>query len=246
MARPLPSLALLLSFALYGQALPPLFEVASVKLTPISQFEDASGITTRHGRLTAHNVTLKRCIMGAFSVGHNQVSGGPPWLDTDRFEIEAKAHQPIEDDAVFMTMLQSLLADRFRLAVHHESKTLQAYVLDVAKPGPKLEKTDNGLGNTNSSRGRLDAQGITMDRLADTLSRQMDLPVVNRTGLTGVFNLKLEWSRENPGAAGTPKGDPDRPSIFTAIQEQLGLRLHSQKTEIETIVIEHAERPDAN
>jgi uncharacterized protein (TIGR03435 family) len=121
-------------------------------------------------------------------------------------------------------------------------------VLEVAKNGPKLEKAEGGESTTNSGRGLLDARNTTMDRFAEVLSRQMDLPVVNRTGLEGVFNLKLEWTPESakqikPGADGAAM---EGPSIFTAIQQQLGLRLRSQKTPVEILVIDHAEKPSEN
>jgi uncharacterized protein (TIGR03435 family) len=118
---------------------------------------------------------------------------------------------------------------------------MAAYVLETAKNGPKLEKAKDEEGTTNSGRGRLDARNSTMVHLAEVLSRQMDLPVVNRTGLEGGFNLKLEWTPESA------KPSPDAgPSIFTALQEQLGLRLRTQKVPVEVFVIDHAERPVAN
>lgn len=220
------------------------FEVASVKPAGADQLTGSSGITASHGRVTANNVTLKRCIMGAWGLGPNQISGGPAWLDSDRFEIAARAGQPVEDEVVLNTMLRNLLAERFKLVVHRETRTVQALVLEVAKPGPKLEKTEAGEASTNSSRGRIDARKATMDRFADVLSRQMDLPVINQTGLEGVFNLKLEWTPESLKPAGS--GTAEEPSIFTAIQQQLGLRLRSQKTPVEMLVIDHAEKPSEN
>ena len=198
-----------------------------------------SGGKTGKGRVTMTNVTLKRCVMGAWGLGPNQISGGPPWLDTERFEIVAKAEKPVDDDGILMGMLQTLLAERFKLAVHHETRTVEAFALETAKGRPKLEKAGNGESTTSNGRGLIDARAITMDRFAEVLSRQMDLPVVNHTGLQGSFNLKLEWNREN--------SRPELgPSIFTAIQEQLGMRLRSQKTPIDVLVIDHAEKPTEN
>jgi uncharacterized protein (TIGR03435 family) len=228
------------------------FEVASVKPAGAGQANGSSGmssgVTTGHGRLTANNVTLKRCIMGAWGVGPNQISGGPAWLDSDRFEIAAKAGQPVDDEVILNSMLRNLLAERFKLAVHRENRTVEALVLEVAKNGPKLEKTDAGEAATNSSRGRIDARKATMDHFADVLSRQMDLPVINRTGLEGAFNLKLEWTPESlkPAGTGTAGAATEQPSIFTAIQQQLGLRLRSEKTPVEILVVDHAERPSEN
>jgi uncharacterized protein (TIGR03435 family) len=229
------------SAAIYGQpASPKRFEVAAVKPSDADP-SSTSGIGTKRGRLNANNVTLKRCIMGAYHMGRNQIIGGPDWLDADRFEIVAKSDQPTDGDAELMAMLQTLMAERFKLALHRETRTMQAYAIEVIKNGPKLEKADGGEGITESGRGRLDARNTTMEHLAEILSRQMDLPVVNRTGLDGVFNLKLQWTPESA------RSSPDAgPSIFTAIQEQLGLRLRAQKAPLEVLVIDHAERPLAN
>ena len=143
-----------------------------------------------------HNRTLKTYIMRAYFVGPNQIVGGPPWLDSDRFDINAKADQPIDDDEALMAMLRTLLAQRCKLVIHHEDKPTNVYVLEVAKSGPKLETAESRDSNstTNSGHGRIEARVISMKRFAEVLSRQMDLPVVDRTGLDGSFNLKLKWS----------------------------------------------------
>ena len=241
MMRVVVGLAIYVSGAAYGQsAVVQRFEVASVKPVSADQLNGNSGGHTSRGRLRMTNVTLKRCIMGAYGIGPNQISGGPEWLDSDHYEIVAKAEQPVGDD-ILMAMLQTLLAERFKLVIHHETKAAPALALEVAKNGPKLEKGEGGESTTHSGRGRIDAKEITMDRFAEVLSRQMDLPVVNRTGLDGAFNLKLEWTLETSKSAAM-----EGPSIFTSIQQQLGLRLRSQKTPIEILVIDHAEKPSEN
>jgi uncharacterized protein (TIGR03435 family) len=195
------------------------------------------------------NVTLKRCIMGAFGIGPNQILGGPGWLDSDRYEIVAKAERPVDDDGVLMAMLQTLLAERFKLAFHRETRTVPAFLLEVAKNGPKLERAEDEESTTHNGRGLIDAKVITMDRFAEVLSRQMDRPVVNHTGLEGSFNLKLEWTPETvkPVTSGTDGAAIESGlSIFTAIQQQLGLRLRSQKAPVEVVVIDHVERPSEN
>jgi uncharacterized protein (TIGR03435 family) len=166
--------------AVYGQSAAARFEVASVRPSHADP-SSSSGIKTGHGRLDAKNVTLKRSIIGAYGVGPNQIFGGPDWLNVDRFEIVG----------VFMGMLQTLLAERFKLAIHRETRTIPALVLEVAKTGTKLEKAEGGEHTTNNSPGRIDAQHTTMDYFAGLLARQMDLPVVDHTGLEGTFNLKL-------------------------------------------------------
>jgi uncharacterized protein (TIGR03435 family) len=223
------------------------FEVASIKPSTADS-SSVSGIKTGKGRIDAHNVTLKRCIMGAYGIGPHQIAGGPDWLDSDRFMILAKAEQPIDDDGVLMGMLQNLLAERFKLVIHRETRTLPAYVLEVAKNGPKLEKAQPGESGTSTSSSNdgivMDVHNADMEHFARVLGRQTDLPVVNRTGLSGIFNLKLRWTPERKSAR--PAGSADEVSLFTALQDQLGLRLRSEKVPIESVVIDRAEKPTEN
>lgn len=190
------------------------FDVASIR--PGRPDQPKGGVTTGKGKLLVENETLKRCLMGAFSLGPNQIVGGPSWLETETFNITAKAEEPVDDDAVILAMLQ-------------------AYVLGVAKKGPKLEKSSGGEYVTLWGRGRISAKASTMSHFAEVLSRQMDFPVVNETGIEGLFDLKIEWTNADAG-----------PSIFTAIQEQLGLRLTSRKTAVDVLVIDHVEKPSEN
>jgi len=249
MIRAAASLVFLLTGMLCAQPAPaPLFEVAAIKSTPPDQWNGSSGGNAGKGKYTMHNRTLKTYIMRAYFVGPNQIVGGPPWLDSDRFDINAKAEQPIDDDEVLMAMLRTLLAERCKLAIHHASKPIEAYVLEVVKSGPKLEKAvDLPSATTNSGHGSIDARVITMKRFAEVLSRQMDLPVVDQTGLEGEFNLKLKWSRESdqPVKHGQLPAMDSGPSVFTAIQ-QLGLRLQARKTPVDVLVIDHVEMPSEN
>jgi uncharacterized protein (TIGR03435 family) len=240
------TLAVFVSGTVYGQPeASRQFEVASIKPSK-AETASSSGINAGHGRIDAANVTLKRCIMGAYGLGPHQVLGGPDWLDSDRFEITAKAEQPV-GVSLLMTMLQALLAERFKLALHHEARPIQAYVLEVKKNGPALEKGDGQGSRTSNGRGDIVATNATMDRFAEILSRQMDLPVVNHTELEGVFNLKLKWTPDNGKPTKVEEGAvPEGPTIYTAIQEQLGLRLRAQKVPVDVIVIDHAEKPSAN
>ncbi len=187
-------------------------------------------------------MTLKRCIIGAFHVGPGQVAGGPGWIDSDRFDIEAKAGAPVDDDTILDAMMQALLQERFHLALHRETRNLQALVLTVGKNGPKIERASGGAAVTDGSHGRLRLENTTMDGLAERLARVTGLPAVNRTGIDGVFNMKLAWTPD--GENRTDPGSP--PSLFTAIQEQLGLRLESKRTPVEVLVVDRAERPGEN
>jgi uncharacterized protein (TIGR03435 family) len=240
MLRPAAGLLCLFG-AVWAQTAPvPRFEVVSVK--PSLAESGNSGITTRRGTLKASNVSLKRCIIGAYGIGPHQVVGGPAWLDSDRFEIDARADKSVNRDDTLMLMLQGVLADRFQLTLHRETRTVSAFLLEVARNGPKLQKTaDDGDSSTNSRHGGLDARNTDMDLFAKVLARNVELPVVNRTGLPGRFDFKLEW---------TPDGDrqkPDSaPSIFTALEEQLGLRLRTAKAPVDVVVIDRAEKPGPN
>jgi len=231
---------LLLIVAWTALAQSPRFEVASIKPANPDHVDGVSGVETKLGRLTATNVTLKRCILGAYGIRPHQIVGGPEWLDADRFDIVAKADGPV-GDGTLSQMMQTLLAERFKLRFHRQTRTMQAFVLDAPKGAAKLTKADGGEGKTISGRGQLTLENASMDKFADALSRQMDLPVVNQTGVDGVFNLKLRWT---PEAAGAPPDAP--PPIYTALQEQLGLRLRSQKTPIEVFLIDGAEKPSEN
>jgi uncharacterized protein (TIGR03435 family) len=230
----------LLAYAQTGAV--PQFEVATVK--PASEDEIKAGISgckTGHGREVCTYVTLKRCIVGSFHVGPGQVLGGPSWIDSEPFHIEGKAAEPVED-APLDAMMQALLKERFHLTFHREDRDLQALVLEVAKNGPKLEKAPGGEAITDGSHGSMTLKNSTMDGLAERLARVTELPVVNRTALDGVFDLKLAWTPEGEN----PKGPSSPPSLFTAIQEQLGLRLQSQKAPVSVLVVDHAEKPGEN
>ncbi|HWF08980.1 MAG TPA: TIGR03435 family protein [Bryobacteraceae bacterium] len=228
------------------------FEVASIKT--VNTDSSSSGIRTGHGRLDASNVTLQRCIIGAWGVGPSQVVGGPAWLTTDRFDISAKAAEPTNDDAVLNLMLRRLLADRFQLALHTETRTMQAYILEVAKGGPNpvnLKKTaaPTPVGASTTTNGTntqtsIEARQTSMDLFAKVLARELRLPVVDRTGLAGDFDFTLSWTPDRIRA--TAPADSDLPTIFTAVQDQLGLHLRAEKTPIEVLVIDRAEKPSGN
>jgi uncharacterized protein (TIGR03435 family) len=233
--------------ALLGQT----FEVASVKPSD----PDSRGTHTDfpNGTFHATGVTAKLCIILAYDIQAFQLEGGPSWIANERYDIEAKvaagqvkgAHDP-ERIVQMRTGLQALLADRFQLAIHRETKVMPAYVLVAAKSGFKLKETpDNGRGTnvgTNGS-GKLTAQQISMQSLASNLSWLLNSPVVDMTGIKGVFDLKLEWAPDEGAAPAEPALGP---SIFTALQEQLGLRLEKQKAPVEMIVIDRIEKPSEN
>ncbi|HEY3839585.1 MAG TPA: TIGR03435 family protein [Bryobacteraceae bacterium] len=217
----------------------PTFEVAAIK--PNSSGDRHSGTDGWQGRIVFTNLTLQALIAQAYRVSPFQVTG-PDWLATERFDIEAKYPEKAKPGDR-QQMLRSLLEDRFKLAAHHESKELPGYALIVAKTGFKLTRSEGGDNDTQHSGGRiqrLTAKSTTIASLAILLSRYIGQPVVDKTGISGAYDFELSWSRDEQAT------DPDTqdavPSIFTALQETLGLRLRAQKVAAEIVVVDHAER----
>lgn len=229
--------------AAYGQ---PAFEVASIRPSNAAP-GSSSGIGTRKGRVNAENVTLKRCMRGAYGIPESQIFGGPKWVDEDRYDIIAKADRPVGDRALNI-MLQSLLAERFKLVFHRETRPLRGYALLVGKGGLKAKPSDPDAESvTNGRRGGLDAKSCTMAQLAMKLSEAVHLPVANLTAIEGKFDLKLEWTPDDMQAKPPSGGDSAQgPSLFAALQEQLGLKLESRKVPTEVLVIDSADKPSEN
>jgi uncharacterized protein (TIGR03435 family) len=148
-------------------------------------------------------------------------------------------------------MLQTLLAERFQLAFHRTTKLSSGYVLVAAKNGLKIDPVETGERNTmNWGRGRMTAERVSMAKLADTLSRMLGSPVVDMTSIQGIFSFKLEWTPESAQRAAGPDGAPTDavlgPSLFTVLQQELGLKLEPKKEPIEVFIIDKAEKPSEN
>ena len=217
-------LAVFSLMALAVGAQTPAFEVASVK--PSQAGGGVSSIHVATGRATMENVTLKEVTLWAYGIPDDReyALAGPDWLASERFDVQASfpADTPMEQ---VRAMTQALLADRFKLALHKESRQLPIYVLVVAKNGPKIHAVEDGSGRTTVRAGHFEAAKVTMQRFADLLGRFMGQHVVDETGLKGVFDFTLEWSPDEmkPGA------ENGGASLFTALQEQLGLKLEEQE-----------------
>ncbi len=236
----------------FSQVSAPAFEAASIK--PSNEGEGHTGSHSRTGYLVVQNQNLRELIRTAYRLRADQVSGGPKWVTSARFNIEAKSAGPAEGPEL-LAMLQTLLADRFQLTFHKESALLPGFALVVAKGGLKVRPVDGSGGsrsnsNSDSNRRHLSAEALPMAKFAETLSRILGSPVVDKTGATGAFTFELEWSADT-GAAAPPDGAPANiadagPSIFTALQEKLGVKLEAQKVPTEIFVIDKAEKPSEN
>lgn len=253
------------------------FEAASIKPAK----PGAMGTMIRNepgGRFMATNVSLKMLITMAYNIQPFQLTDAPSWLDSDRWDIEAKPESGAEaepgkssadmekemDDQ--RLRLQSLLADRCKLTFHRETKELPVYALVVAKNGPKLKQPAVETGGRPQRQmmmgfGELTGHGTPLSFLAETLGRQLGRIVLDKTGLTGNYDFDLKWTPDpsqrmglggpmgpgGPGGPGMPPPpDPNGPTIFTALQEQLGLKLESQKGPVDVLVIDRVEKPSAN
>jgi len=234
------------------------FEVASVK--PADPDARGGRISFPNGTFTATGITVKNCITLAYNIPSYQLAGDPSWIGDQRYDIVAKvaagavrAPRDPERMPQMRAALQALLADRFQLVIHRETKLIPGYALVVAKNGFKLKETiDDGKANFGSNRGKFTAHEISVELLARNLSGILSSPVADMTGIKGVFDLTLEWSPDevqSPVKAGGEAAEPAAPagpSIFTALQEQLGLKLETQKTPVEMIVIDRIEKATAN
>lgn len=234
--------------AAFGQTMPS-FDAASIKpALPVGAGPGHSGyvgMKTEPGRTSLLAVPLKFTIRTAYGFDTNaRIDGGPDWLDTEMYDVIGTypADTPKEQT---LLMLQSLLADRCKLAVHRETREQPVFALAVAPGGPKLKPHDaanRGNGN-RGGRGHLELHNITLAQLGNFFYGELGRFVVDETGLTGTWDIALDWA-----PAGTPVDDPiaDRPSLAKALQEQLGLKLESKKGPVEFLVIDHVEKPTAN
>ena len=258
----------------------PKFDVASIK--PAAP--GARGMFIRPtpgGRLTVTNMPLQSLIELAYHIQPFQISGGPPWMDSLHYDIEAKPDIPAKQSD-WPVMLQGLLADRFQLVFHHETRELPIYALVLArkdgKLGPGMTEAKEGActtfdpwnppsppapgrspalvcGTQFMSPRSVTGVAIPVENLIPLLSRTVGRTVIDKTGLTGKYDIKMEYTPDEaqlammapPGAPTPPTpSDGSGPSLFTALQEQLGLKLESQKGPVQVFVIDRAEKPSEN
>lgn len=223
----------------------PAFEVASIK--PTQPTDRGFSVTLSGSRLTITKTDLSFLIRFAYDVPRLQlIVGGPPWVRSEQYDVIGKAEGDANRSAdQFRPLLQALLADRFKLAIHREMREIPVYVLVVGKKGPKMTAVngaDTGPMSSRMTPGHLSAPKLSMARLAGLLGGmpELDNLVLDETGLTGAYTFNLEWSPENGRAPSSG------PSIFPALEEQLGLKLESVKRPVEHFVIDHAQKPSEN
>lgn len=272
MRRRLPLVAIVLAaqfVAAQGQE--PSFEVASVKVNtsggPVSRMSAPTGT----GRFEATNASVRALIVLAYRLQGFQLTGGPSWIDDVRVDIAARATSAAATRDEIEQMLRSLLAERFRLAVHRERREMPVYALVLARDdgrlGPRMlasttdcaaaggarggaQQAPSGqlLCGTRMSPSSINAGNMSMTRLAVTLSGIVGRLVSDDTYLTGTYDLQLTFTPEQPppGVTTPPPADPDAPSIFAAVREQLGLKLDARRGLVDVVVIDRVDPPDQN
>lgn len=241
-----------------GSTAPKAFEVASVR--PNTSGQEGFSIDPSHGSYSAKNVTVMRLIVSSFRLQNSQVIGGPSWLDTARFDVAAKGAENATAADVSL-MVQQLLEDRFRLSFHIETRELPIYALTVARNGPKLRKAEDGMCaaaikasqpcvKLNEFKNGLVANNLSLPNIARSLGRILDdRVVVDKTGLTGQYDIAVMWTNGAARPAGEEENhsrseNPESP--FVALEEQAGLKLERARGLVDVFAIDHLEKPSEN
>lgn len=227
----------------------PTLEVVTIKRTDPSMTRDGINIRGRH--IVVENKTVEFLVTTAYGLQAQQVKGAPGWFSADKYDVDGTPDvegQPSLKQV--QAMLRKLLADRFGLTFHWDKKELGVYAITVAKTGPKITKSlgdPNGLPNQNGGRdanGRVDRySNVTMKDFALILQFMLDKPVVDQTGLDGRFDFVLKWTPNDANAVDPTSASP---GVFTAMPEQLGLKLEAVKAQADVLVVDKVERPSAN
>ena len=225
----------------------------AVSIRPNATGPGASSIRATPGRVTMTNVNLRKVILNAYGIPDDRVYAlvGPDWLGLDAFDIIATFPANTGGNAI-REMLKAMLAERFHLVLHTEARQVANYSLVVAKGGPKIKAVAEGDPRTSSRPGHFEATKITMKKFADLIGREAGRPVADATGLEGVYDFTLDWSpaaglRVNAGESEAAAPSENGASVFTALEEQLGLRLESGRGLVDVLVVDKLERtPSGN
>jgi uncharacterized protein (TIGR03435 family) len=240
-------LAMITLASLYGQT----FDVASIR----PHAPDDSRFLVRQpngGHFTAEGAVGKLLVMLAYGVQDSQITGGPNWFGTEKWDIEAKCDDNRHSAEETKHMLQKLLEDRFSLKILHQTEQRAVYVLTVSNKGPKFSGTEKATTNLRVSSNSISMQRGTMGGLTGVLATALGRPVLDRTGLTGQYDLSVQWDDAPVREGGAPGIDApaapgnDHGSIFTAVENQLGLRLEGQHAPVDVLVIDHIDKPSSN
>ncbi len=231
-----------------AQTSAPSFEVATIKPTGPST-DGHTHINYPPGdRFSTSNITVLTLMQWAYDMPEKQILDGPPWLGSTRFDIQATADPDrikgltgVQDRDLKRRMVQALLADRFQLKLHQETRALPAYDLVLAKGGLKLQPSKSNGKSFGVGRTHFNGEGLTMTMITEELSLITGHVVVDKTKLADRYDFKLEWAADD-----APATDNSAPSLFTAIQEQLGLKLESAKEPVPVLVIDHVEAATPN
>lgn len=252
------SLASFTPMSSHTPARKPSFEVASIKTVESSPKSARYIVMQGPHRFVEKDYTLKLLIAAAYNLNPKAVTGGSPWIESEHFDILALTpgeKQPSHDEQ--MAMLRTLLSDRFKLTFHREPRVFSIYELEVAKGGSKLKTSTAALtdqpyviSTVYPDKIVMPAKNAAMADFVSVLQRAiLDRPVVDKTGLTGRYDFDLEWGPDESqfnGEIPSASSSSPEPPFFTAIQQQLGLRLEATRGPVDAIVVDHAERPSAN
>jgi uncharacterized protein (TIGR03435 family) len=233
----------------------PTFEVVTIK--PAKPDEQRTGITVDGRRLKVFNQSLSQLISFSYGVQGKQIIGLSPWAESDKFDIDAEPDgEGMPNLKQWKSMIQKMIAERFKLAFHHDEKELPVYVLSVAKNGPKLNKSEdqNGLPGLffRGRPGDLGVRNATMSDFTGLMQEVvLDRPVVDHTGITGKWDFTLDWTPDDSQFAGAKMPPPadntnPPPDLYTAIQEQIGLKLDATKASADVLIVDHVEKPSEN
>lgn len=236
-------IALWMSLSVLAQQPParPEFELASIRPVEVPPGPHTVFLRVSHGTARIEAATLRQIIVQAYGVQRVNVLGGPPWYDSDQYDVVAKAASSDAPPEQIREMLQTLLADRFQLSVHRETRDLTRYVLVVARNGPKFQLARAGESTDlqQPQAGQLVFQRYGMPNLVNTIANFINAPVDDQTGLTGLFNYQLNFTPE-------PGQPVDRMEIALQAVDRLGLKLEARKLLTDVLVVDHAERLSPN